>query len=229
MFAAESSRTRVLVVEDNRTQRTKLHRTLKSAGYDVESVPDGQQAIEALVAAPYDMVLTDIVMPRLSGYDLCRHIKTDSRLKDTPVILLTSLGKPTDIIRGLQCVWWTALSTSPMRHLTSWDECVTSSRTGGSLARLRTVDGSKSSLWERDSGSIQISRRSSHSLLRHSKTSSAPANASTRAFWPRSTTAKRSRPNVSGRNFCCGKVIICAGEPIPSVDSRRPEIPDRHS
>ena len=102
-MAAESHRTRVLVVEDNRTQRTKLRRTLESAGFEVAIAADGQEAIEALAAAAYDMVLSDVLMPRLTGYELCRQLKADSRLEDTPVILLTSLGKPTDIIRGLEC------------------------------------------------------------------------------------------------------------------------------
>ncbi len=102
MLAEESPRTRVLVVEDNLTQRTKLRRILESAGFEVAIAADGQDAIEALAAAAYDLVLSDVVMPRQTGYELCRHLKTDSRLKDTPVILLTSLGKPKDIIRGLQ-------------------------------------------------------------------------------------------------------------------------------
>ena len=103
MLAAESPRTRVLVVEDNRTQRTNLRRTLESAGFEVAIAADGQEAIEAMAATAYDMILSDVVMPRLTGYELCHHLKTDARLKDTPVILLTSLGKPKDIIRGLQC------------------------------------------------------------------------------------------------------------------------------
>jgi len=103
MTVAESARTRVLVVEDSLTQRTKLRRTLESAGIEVAIAADGQEAIEVLATAAYDMILSDVVMPRLNGYELCRQIKADAQLKHTPVILLTSLDKPTDIIRGLEC------------------------------------------------------------------------------------------------------------------------------
>ena len=103
MTVVESPRTRVLVVEDNRTQRTKLRRILESAGIEVAIAADGQEAIEVLATAAYNLVLSDVLMPRLNGYELCRYIKADSQFKDTPVILLTSLGKPTDIIRGLEC------------------------------------------------------------------------------------------------------------------------------
>ncbi len=103
MTVVESPRTRALVVEDNRTQLIRLRRTLKSADFEVVAAADGQEAVESLTAATYDMVLSDVLMPRMTGYELCRYIKSDPRLKDTPVILLTSLGNPTDIIRGLEC------------------------------------------------------------------------------------------------------------------------------
>ena len=103
MMVAGSPATRALVIEDNRTQPTKLRRTLESAGFEVATAVDGQEAIETLAAVAYDVVLSDVLMPRMTGYELCRQIKADPRLKDIPVVLLTSLGKPTDIIRGLEC------------------------------------------------------------------------------------------------------------------------------
>ena len=102
MTVAESPRTRALVVEDNRTQ-LQVAQDPGVGRFEVDIAADGQEAIEALAATAYNMVLSDVLMPRRNGYELCRHIKADSQLKDTPVILLTSLGKPTDIIRGLEC------------------------------------------------------------------------------------------------------------------------------
>jgi diguanylate cyclase (GGDEF)-like protein len=100
---AESPPTGALVVEDSRTQLTRQRRTLGSAGFEVATAVDGREAVDALAAAAYDLVLSDVLMPRMTGYELCCHIKGDPRLEDTAVILLTSLGQPTDIIRGLEC------------------------------------------------------------------------------------------------------------------------------
>ena len=93
---------RALIVEDNRTQSIRLRRALAAAGLDVATTGDGREALDALAAAEYDVVLTDVVMPRMGGYELCRRIKADPHLAGTPVILLTSLGEPTAVIRGLE-------------------------------------------------------------------------------------------------------------------------------
>ena len=105
------------------------------ADFEVATAVDGQEAVEALAAATYDMVLSDVLMPRIDRLWLCRHIKADPRLKDTPVILLTSLGNPTDIIRGLDAVP-TASSTSRMRTTTSWAGFAACSRAGGLRSTL---------------------------------------------------------------------------------------------
>ena len=94
---------RVLVVEDSFTQALKLQRTLQSAGFEVEVARDGQKGLEVFAASYFDLVLTDVVMPGLSGYELCRRIKADAKGQDPPIILLTSLKEPRDIIQGLEC------------------------------------------------------------------------------------------------------------------------------
>jgi diguanylate cyclase (GGDEF)-like protein len=96
---------RVLIVEDSPTQARKLQIVLKTLGYEIETARDGATGLERFVAAEgdFDLVLSDVVMPGLSGYDLCRRIKSHPRGRDVPVVLLTSLSKPIDVIRGLEC------------------------------------------------------------------------------------------------------------------------------
>ncbi len=95
--------TRVLVVEDSPTQAEALRLILEGEGFEVALAHDGQAGLERFRAEPFDMVLTDVLMPRLSGYDLCRAIKAAPAGRDAPVILLTTLGDPLAIIEGLEC------------------------------------------------------------------------------------------------------------------------------
>jgi diguanylate cyclase (GGDEF)-like protein len=94
--------TRVLVVEDSPTQAKKLELVLRTLGFEYETARDGLKALELFHASEFDLVLSDVVMPGLSGYDLCRRIKDDPRGRTIPVVLLTSLSKPIDMIRGLE-------------------------------------------------------------------------------------------------------------------------------
>src|SRR5262245_5364686 len=95
--------TRLLVVEDSLTQAVRLRKDLESAGFAVTVARDGPSGIEAFHAARFDLVLSDVVMPGLSGYDLCRRIKAKGGLYPTPVILLTGLREPREILLGLEC------------------------------------------------------------------------------------------------------------------------------
>ena len=93
----------ILVVEDSRTQAEQLLHLLSQAGYDVRLARDGVAALELAREQPPGLVLTDVVMPRMDGYTLCRTLKADPDLGRTPVILLTSLSSPQDVIEGLAC------------------------------------------------------------------------------------------------------------------------------
>ncbi|TAL04344.1 MAG: hybrid sensor histidine kinase/response regulator [Rhodospirillaceae bacterium] len=95
--------TRILVVEDSPTQAETLRSILDSAGFSVDVATDAETALEAFDRAAFDIVISDIVMPGMSGYELCRKIKSNPKSRATPVILLTSLSDPMDIIRGLEC------------------------------------------------------------------------------------------------------------------------------
>ena len=93
----------ILVVEDSATQAQKLKESLELKGFSVETAGNGVAGLASVRARRPDLVITDIVMPGLDGYEMCREIKADMRLKDTPVILLTSLSDPQDVIKGLEC------------------------------------------------------------------------------------------------------------------------------
>lgn len=99
----DSSQVEVLVVEDSPTQALCLQRTLELAGYHVSIAHDGRQAMDYLEGHTPTLVVSDIMMPGFDGYELCRLIKNDERLRGVPVILVTALTDPVDILRGLQC------------------------------------------------------------------------------------------------------------------------------
>ena len=93
---------RVLVVEDSRTQAEALSEALRAAGYEVAVATDGEAGLREFEANPFDLVISDVVMPgEVDGFELCRRIKAGAR-HDTPVVLFTSLADPLDIIRGLE-------------------------------------------------------------------------------------------------------------------------------
>ena len=93
----------ILIVEDSPTQAERLRRLIQSARYRARVAANGQLALDAIRERKPHLVLSDIVMPEMDGYDLCRAIKSDPALRDIPVILVTSLMDPKDIIRGIEC------------------------------------------------------------------------------------------------------------------------------
>ena len=84
-----STHKRVLLVEDDRSVRRYLEVTLQRAGYDVITASDGLEAMKLALASPVDIVLTDAVMPHMSGQELARFLRTTPRLSQTPIVLLT--------------------------------------------------------------------------------------------------------------------------------------------
>ncbi|NOX35151.1 MAG: response regulator [Deltaproteobacteria bacterium] len=95
--------THILIVEDSPTQAVQLQYVLETNDYRVETARDGLDALKKIMSAPPWLVISDIVMPDMDGYQLCRAIKDDERFKEIPVILLTALSDPVDVIRGLEC------------------------------------------------------------------------------------------------------------------------------
>jgi two-component system cell cycle sensor histidine kinase/response regulator CckA len=95
--------TRALIVEDSPTQAEQLRIILESNGFEVETAVNGEEALDRFHRSRFDMVITDILMPGISGYDVCRKIKAEPEGKQIPVILLTTLNNPMEIVQGLEC------------------------------------------------------------------------------------------------------------------------------
>ncbi|MDP4159652.1 MAG: diguanylate cyclase [Bacillota bacterium] len=94
---------KILIVEDSLTQAMRLQYLLQENGYIVRVASDGLKGLAAAKAEKPTIIITDVMMPEMDGYELCSRIKRDETLKDIHVVLLTSLADPRDVIKGLQC------------------------------------------------------------------------------------------------------------------------------
>ncbi len=95
------SRITILVVEDSSTQAQALKHILEQERCRVIIAADGDAALRSIKSSRPDIVLTDVVMPIMNGYELCRRLRASETTKDLPVILVTSLSDPEEVIRGL--------------------------------------------------------------------------------------------------------------------------------
>lgn len=99
--ADDVKRKSILVVEDSITSRILLKNILESAGYYVKTAVDGVEAFTTLRTEAFDLVVSDIEMPRMNGFDLTAKIRTDKKLSELPVILVTALESREDRERGI--------------------------------------------------------------------------------------------------------------------------------
>ena len=98
---ASDERPRILVVDDQPTNIQTLYQVLKGE-YDVAMATDGSQAIELCQRRPPDLVLLDVVMPGIDGFEVCRRLKTDPATRDVPVIFVTARDSTEDETLGLE-------------------------------------------------------------------------------------------------------------------------------
>lgn len=99
--AAEGEGT-ILVVDDNALNRDLLSRQLARRGYIVETAEDGQEALEKLAAHEFDVVLLDVIMPRMDGVEALQRIRADERHADLPVLMLSSIDEVDSAIRCIE-------------------------------------------------------------------------------------------------------------------------------
>ena len=102
MKAAPADQATILVVDDSAVTRTLEKSILEAAGYQVRVAADGAAALDLLGREPCDLVVTDIEMPRLDGFSLTERVRADERLRDLPVVLVTSLDSEDDRRRGVE-------------------------------------------------------------------------------------------------------------------------------
>ncbi len=89
-----------MVVDDSPTIRKILGLTLERAGYRVVAEPDGESAVERLTQVLPDVILLDIAMPKLDGYEVCKRIKNDPRTAHVPVVMLSGKDALFDKVKG---------------------------------------------------------------------------------------------------------------------------------
>ena len=92
----------ILVADDQDANRELLEELLTSQGFKVITVPDGAGALEQVARTQIDLMLLDVMMPRLSGFEVCEKIKGDSATYLIPVILITALSDKQDRLEGIK-------------------------------------------------------------------------------------------------------------------------------
>ena len=103
----------VLLAEDDKALRRYLEVVLERSGYLVESAADGLEAMKLLLSKKIDLVITDAVMPNLTGYELCRFIRSTSQLSGLPIVLLSALDRKNALAETEQADAFLAKPVSP--------------------------------------------------------------------------------------------------------------------
>ena len=101
-YQQNARRNRILIVEDNPISLTLLKQLLKAHGYEVLGIPEGLQALDLARAEQPDLILMDIRLPDISGFEVTRLLKQDDRTKTIPIIAVTALASPEYEKKGLE-------------------------------------------------------------------------------------------------------------------------------
>jgi DNA-binding response OmpR family regulator len=91
---------KILIVEDDPALLRGLKDNFETQGYQVRTANDGQKALDALAKEPPDLLLLDLMLPKVNGYEICKTVR--ARQLDLPIIMLTAKGQEDDIVRGLE-------------------------------------------------------------------------------------------------------------------------------
>ncbi len=143
----------ILVVDDNRLNRMKLAHSLEQQGHTVALAEDGQQALEMVRAQSFDLVLLDIIMPEMDGYQVLEHMKRDTALRDVPVIVISALDEIKSVVKCIEM--------GAEEYLTKpFDPVLLRARIGASLERKQLRDQEQAYLEQ-----LQIERERSERLL----------------------------------------------------------------
>lgn len=99
---SEEKKIRILLVEDEPLLGNLLKQRLGREGFEVDLVRDGEKALEALSASPPDLMLLDIILPKISGFELMEKIQADPAMHNVPIVIVSNLGQETDLEKGRQ-------------------------------------------------------------------------------------------------------------------------------
>src|SRR5215211_7623502 len=106
----------VLIVDDDPTARETLIATLEGERYELHEAKDGIQALEMLKQLQPDLILLDVMMPAMDGFEVCRRIRDTPQLAEVPIILLTALDDRDSLLRGIESGADDFLSKPPDRR-----------------------------------------------------------------------------------------------------------------
>ncbi len=123
----------VLVVDDNRLNRLKLARGLEQQGYDVNTAENGREALEMLRSTSFELLLLDIMMPEMDGFQVLEEMKSDPGLRDIPVIVISALEEMDSVVK---CIEMGAEDHMPK----PFDPTLLNARIGASLEKKRLRD-----------------------------------------------------------------------------------------
>jgi DNA-binding response OmpR family regulator len=93
---------RILIVDDEPNIVISLEYLVKREGYEAAIAPDGEAALAALAEQTPDLVVLDVMLPKMNGFELCERIRADPRWRDTKILMLTARGRETEVARGLR-------------------------------------------------------------------------------------------------------------------------------
>src|SRR5205085_6002546 len=92
----------LLVVDDNSMNRIMLSRYITKLGYQATLAENGRQALDKLQGEPFDLVLLDVQMPEMDGYQVLEHLKADPRLRDIPVIMISAVEELESVVKCIE-------------------------------------------------------------------------------------------------------------------------------
>ena len=154
---ADHSGGQLLVVDDNGVNRMVLGRYLQQLGHTVAYAENGRQAVEMLHAQPFEMVLLDIEMPEMNGYQVLEHVSADARLRDIPIIVTSALDEMDSVVRCIQMGAEDYL-TKPV------DQVLLQARVEASLEKKRLRDAQRD-LLRRMEDELDFARKIQRSIL----------------------------------------------------------------
>jgi DNA-binding response OmpR family regulator len=93
---------RVLIAEDDPKGAELLEAYLADSDYDLRTAADGEQTLQQVAAWKPDLILLDVMMPRISGFEVCKRLRADPATRDVGVIMITALDEPSDVERALE-------------------------------------------------------------------------------------------------------------------------------
>jgi two-component system, sensor histidine kinase and response regulator len=92
----------VMIVDDTRPNVLVLQRTFANTGYNISVAFDGEKALDLISKLKPDLILLDVMMPGLNGFEVCKLLKENPEVNDIPIIVITAMGMPKDVLAGFE-------------------------------------------------------------------------------------------------------------------------------